>query len=211
MVEVYVANFSALPDPKDRKELMATLNQERRLRIAKAANEKIRRQCLASALLLQSVLRSKGLDPNTVTVNRYGKPEIEGICFNISHSGNLVVCAVSDQPIGCDIEKLREAPRKVSGRFFSEREKQYLNQYEGMKFDREFFRLWTMKEAYVKLTGEGLRVPFSSFEMSMGEEIQVTRLGERVACFIKEYAIPEYKLTVCATENEFAECMMVRL
>jgi 4'-phosphopantetheinyl transferase len=211
MVEVYVANFSALPDPKDRKELMATLNQERRLRIAKAANEKIRRQCLASALLLQSVLRSKGLDPNTVTVNRYGKPEIEGICFNISHSGNLVVCAVSDQPIGCDIEKLREAPRKVSDRFFCEREKKYLNQFEGMNFDREFFRLWTMKEAYVKLTGEGLRVPFSSFEMSMGEEIQITRSGERVACFIKEYAIPEYKLTVCATENEFAECMMVRL
>jgi len=209
MVEVYITNFSKLPDPKDRKQLMASLNPERRLRIAKAANEKARRQCLASALLLQLVLKEKGLDANQVRTNRFGKPEIDGIYFNISHSGDMVVCAVSEKPVGCDIERIREAPRKVSSRYFGEQEKLRLEKLQGFEFDCEFFRLWTMKESYVKMTGEGLRVPLGAFEIAEADSISIIREGKKQACNIKEYEVPGYRLTVCAEEEEFDKEMYI--
>ena len=205
MVKVYIADFSRLPDPKDRKELMAPLNAERRLRIAKAANEKARRQCLGSALMLNAVLREHGLHPDDVKVNVYGKPEIEGLYFNLSHSGSLVACAVSDRPVGCDIERLREAPRKVSSRFFCDREKVYLETLGGMEFDKAFFRLWTMKESYVKMIGVGMRFPFHAFEVRIDENAEIYRDGMKQDCFVHEYEVPGYRLTVCAGESEFAE------
>ena len=211
MVKVYIEDFTRLPDPKDRKELMVSLNAERRLRIAKAASEKARRECLGSALMLNAVLGEHGFNPNDVKVNAYGKPEIEGLHFNLSHSGNFVVCAVSDHPVGCDIERLREAPRKVSNRFFSEHEKQWLESLGGVEFDHAFFRLWTMKESYVKMVGVGMRLPFHAFEIRMDESVSVYREGEKQQCFLQEYEVPGYRLTVCARESEFEELAWKRL
>lgn len=213
MVEIYITNFSTLPDPKDRKELMATLDPKRRLRIAEAASPKARRQCLASSLLLQKVLQEKGIDYRLVNTNRLGKPEVPGIFFNLSHSENLVVCAVSDREVGCDIEKLREAPRKVSVRFFSPQERGLLASVSGAAFDDAFFRLWTMKESYVKMTGEGLRVSMQSCEVVNDEEsrYRICRDGKLQDCYVREYEIPGYCLSVCAEETSFGEVQWIRL
>lgn len=73
------------------------------------------------------------------------------IRFSISHSGNLVVLAMSETEVGIDIEEIK--PRNfeaVVNRHFSEDEKKEAADLEG------FLRVWTRKEAYLKLTGEGL-------------------------------------------------------
>ena len=54
----------------------------------------------------------------------------------------------------------------------------------------EFFRLWTMKESYVKMTGEGLRLPLNQFEIRFEERVKIYRDGKTCACFLKEYEIP---------------------
>ena len=113
---------------------------------------------MGAGLLLQEVLALYHKQDSQVFVDERGKPRIEGLEINLSHSGNLVICAVSEQPVGCDVEEVRKAPRGVAERYFSRAEQKYLNRFVGEQYDREFFRFWTMKESYVKMTGEGLRV-----------------------------------------------------
>jgi len=91
----------------------------------------------------------------TVLKTAQGKPYFAGnpLYFSLSHSKIMAVCAISDAPIGVDIEKLRPLEEKLPKRVLSHGELCWLqNQPETMAC---FFRLWTMKEAYVKFTGTG--------------------------------------------------------
>ena len=85
--------------------------------------------------------------------SEHGKPYLEGyphIHFNISHSGNFVVCAVSDKPVGIDIQKIGEYKERVAKRICTE------NELSSLKSDGEKFTcLWTQKEAVLKLKGTG--------------------------------------------------------
>ena len=95
------------------------------------------------------------------------------------------------------------APEKVAERFFSEAEQRYLSQYSGEEKNKEFYRLWTMKESYMKMTGEGLGMGLDSVEIIFEDPIKVMRSGNVCQCSIKEYEIPGYKLTICAQERDF--------
>lgn len=97
-----------------------------------------------------------------------GKPYAKGLPveFNISHSGNMVVCVVDDKPVGIDIEKIRPIDLKVAKRICTEEEQIYLfgctptDQDFIYTSDRgmltRFFKIWTAKEAYCKLKGIGI-------------------------------------------------------
>lgn len=109
-----------------------------------------------------SELLSELAEPLSLTY-RYGekgKPYFENIplFFSLSHSGEYVLCAVSGRELGADIQKIQSADvLKLAKRFFSESECRIL---EGCESHRErqrlFFGFWTRKEAYGKLTGEGI-------------------------------------------------------
>lgn len=66
-------------------------------------------------------------------------PGLPGLHFNLSHSHGAAVCALHDQPVGVDVERLRPAPRRLAA---------------GMD-DESFFRRWTALEATVKRQGRG--------------------------------------------------------
>lgn len=98
--------------------------------------------------------------PLTYRYGERGKPYFENLplYFNLSHSGDYVLCAVSDGEVGADIQKFQPVDEmKLAKRFFSESECQAMARCEETK-ERQclFFRLWTRKEAYGKLTGEGI-------------------------------------------------------
>jgi len=205
MVHVCAVNITDLPDPLEDKELMEKLPENRKRKIMSCRQPEARQQSLGAGLLLQYVLRDYRLTEQDITVGQYGKPEVEGVCFNVSHSGDMVVCAVSEYPVGCDIEKITTVPERVAERFFSKGEVNYLNQVPKEAEREEFFRLWTMKESYIKMTGEGLHLPLNQFELCLGEDVRVCRDGEIQNCFFKEYEISGYRLTVCAKENQFQE------
>lgn len=77
--------------------------------------------------------------------------------FNLSHAAGLLAIIVADAPCGVDIELPRSvAVEKITQRYFSAAENNYLLGCDPARQRNEFFRLWTLKEAAVKAIGEGL-------------------------------------------------------
>ena len=89
-----------------------------------------------------------------------GKPYFknEPYFFSLSHSGEYVMCGISEEEIGADIQQIRECNvEKTAERFFSEEEKRRLADCAGSAEKQAFFfELWVCKEAYGKLTGQGI-------------------------------------------------------
>lgn len=89
-----------------------------------------------------------------------GKPYLRDypFYFNLSHSGNYVVCALSRQEVGVDIQQYRRTDiDRLADRFFSAEEKDTLKAcHDRREREQLFYQLWTRKEAYGKLTGQGI-------------------------------------------------------
>ena len=88
--------------------------------------------------------------------NEHGKPFIPGgPYFSISHCKEGIAVAISDEPIGIDIEGIRHADEELIRRTMNEEERLWVTG-DGLR-DRRFTRLWTQKEAVVKAIGTGIQ------------------------------------------------------
>lgn len=203
MVKVYACYINDLPDPQLDKTVLKDLPQNRIEKILKQHKIESRKQSLGAGLLLKYVLSKYGTDSSYIKTGTNGKPEVQGLHFNISHSNDIVICAVSENDIGCDIEKISTANLSIAKRFFTENEFKYIESFSGKDADNEFYRLWTAKESFIKMTGEGLSRPLKSFEVQCIPKMQIIINEELYPCYIKEYQIEGYKLTVCAKEDFF--------
>lgn len=102
------------------------------------------------------------------------KPYLKGLDldlnFNISHSKNLVVCAIAEFPVGIDVEFFDTSINYLDFEF-------QMTNDEFEKIDRSedriksFFRYWTAKEAVIKAHGDGMMIPLDSFEVSNNEAL----------------------------------------
>lgn len=139
-----------------------------------------------------------------------GKPHTKaesGIHFNVSHSARWVVVAIADTDVGVDVERIRRVPEGVAYRFFSEQEKQMLdNATNEIEKVHIFFTLWTLKESYLKAIGSGLTKSLSSFTIQRRPDggYQLEPNGETEGYYLKAYSFAEgYKLAACAANDEF--------
>lgn len=130
--------------------------------------------CLKSYELLMQLLASSGFwtpdtgfsTPDTghqtqdagfplFLYNEYGQPRLEqGPCFSISHCKNAIAVAISETPIGIDIEHIRTAKPELVARTMNEKEQAEI--WAAASPDIAFTRLWTQKEAVLKLQGTGI-------------------------------------------------------
>ena len=97
-------------------------------------------------------------EPPVFSYGAHGKPVLVGrpeIHFNLSHCREAVVCVLSDRPVGIDVEAVSHYKESVARYTMNERELREI--LEAERPDVAFTRLWTMKEAVLKLSGEGLR------------------------------------------------------
>ena len=173
MQEVYFADVSGL-DP-DREY---PLSPYRREKLKRQKNVLARKQGLGAELLLIKALESAApgiLPPLDISCGKDGKPELvgSGISFNLSHSGNFAACALSDSPIGLDIQTERDCDRRLSEKYFTAPERRFIEESENKAC--AFTKLWCMKESAVKYIGTGLKTPLSSF--SVDPEKGETLLG----------------------------------
>ena len=109
-------------------------------------------------LLARMYREETGRECPEIAVEERGKPYfVDGSRhFSISHTRHYVFCALSDRPVGLDAEELdRKVDLRLAHRVLSESEKVRYEASEDKK--AALLRLWVLKEAAVKLTGEGLQ------------------------------------------------------
>jgi len=112
------------------------------------------------------------------TIGEYGKPQIaqagnESVHFNLSHSGDLLLILVGrSSELGIDVENSHRLRRftRIAQRYFSESEVHELLKLTGSEQQRRFYRLWTLKEAYLKARGLGLGLRLDRFSFSFGAD-----------------------------------------
>lgn len=167
----YEERFIKAQENGQAEVLLNRLEEGRRERLSRMTSEKARRECVAAGLLLHEALCTYlEKDPSEasayeISYTENGKPYLTDpayahVHFSLSHSGGRVCCAVGDVPLGIDIQKVRKTDdctreKNIAKRFFASCEYEELEtlQVDPKGFVREFHRIWSIKEAYVKLQG----------------------------------------------------------
>lgn len=123
----------------------------------------------AYELLARAAAEYWGLEPlPEIKRTKAGKPyfpEVEGRTFNLSHSGELALCALDQKAVGVDIQVVKQWRPRLPCRVCSEQELAWLGSGDG--FWPRFTLLWTLKESRVKCTGEGLRERISEIRVPL--------------------------------------------
>jgi 4'-phosphopantetheinyl transferase len=133
-----------------------------------------RRRFVARRTFLRRILAGYvGVAPAEVRyrTSAAGKPRLaerENVAFSTSHADGLAIVAIARTgEVGVDIERVRPMPDalELAERFFSVREHEHLVSIPASTRSEAFLRLWTRKEAYVKLAGVGLGMPLEAFDV----------------------------------------------
>lgn len=146
-----------------------------------------------SHALLYEALRQYTGGPVTAPLayGPYGKPYLPALPdlhFSITHSGAYWMCAVSDAPVGLDLQMLQDCDRpRLSRRFFHPDEDAYLRRRDYA----DFFPLWAAKESYLKYTGQGITDELSAFSTvsAQGDFPALPGLCLRLLPWRRDYAL----------------------
>jgi len=147
------------------KAVYSALSPSRKAHIDKMKKEDARKRSLMATYLLNELLFKKGMRKFKIETDENGKPFLKdsNLFISISHSYDLVACAVSEKPIGIDIEKIRSVSRKLIEYVCTDKEREFVlssknalgkDTVEG-KAAKRFFAVWTAKEAFFKTGNSG--------------------------------------------------------
>lgn len=159
--------------------------------------------CHAHALLREALrpLKIDYSDETPVVKGKYGKPSLAehpDIYYNLSHADGIAACIVSVRECGIDCESVREVRPNVMKRAFSEAERRLVDETPEDKRNLMFSRLWTLKEAYVKMRGVGIGFPLHEAEFNIKDGRIITNLK---GCSFRQYIIKErFIVSVCESD-----------
>lgn len=160
------------------------MESDRRAQVERLSNTQMRLSSICGEWLTKTMLSEiSGIAAEEISLvrDKRGKPYVKNLplYFSVSHSGDFVACAVSDRPIGLDLEQVRQCDISAAKRICSPKELEYILTAEDSL--TRFFRVWTAKEAYVKMTGEGIAGMRKADFFSLGPALSVQ---EKNGCII---------------------------
>jgi len=137
---------------------------------------------------------------------QFGKPELRDhrLQFNLSHSGDHALVAVSPQELGIDLEFMGKDNVDLDGLIdmvCHPSEQAALNILDAAEKSAQFYRLWTQKEAYCKMSGLGLQqsLPALHFNATANDAVrQVCADDAPTPHFVHKLPAPDgYAASLC--------------
>lgn len=210
MTEVYLMQASVFADETLFRKGMQLVSAERAEKIRNFKNPAVARLSLGAGVLLAVVLEKHGRkwEQDAIIQGEYGKPFLPNtdFHFSLSHSGEYALCAVSDAPVGVDLQKVKETIPSKTKRILSSEEEQYLQTLPDTQKIEWFYRLWSRKESLIKWDGRGLRLPLSEFSFVLEGVMQDELHFAGKKLYFQEYSmLAGYGICVCAEKDAFSQ------
>ncbi|PEP84924.1 4'-phosphopantetheinyl transferase family protein [Bacillus pseudomycoides] len=130
--------------------------------------------------------------------------------FNISHSGDLVICALIEfGRIGIDIEEIKSFDYRLTRYCFNKEEREFFNNLDTEMKTEFFYDIWTLKEAFLKAIGEGLCIPMHTFgfDMDRYKENNIkliinSSFSKKEWYFVRFKLNENYKVSICSNQSD---------
>ena len=193
MLRLYVADVSELPV----SAAGLSLSDYRREKLSKTDDSRAFKLGLGAELLLLRALEDCEVEhsvPLAIKREGQGKPYIDalGVDFSLSHSGTKVMCAISDKPVGADIQILGPCRDAVVRRKLSQSEQYYVLNSD----DRAsaFTLIWALKESWLKMTGQGIAAGIDTVSVYPERDYYSVK---GMDCGFFHASLENYKLALC--------------
>lgn len=194
---IYIADISVLKKASVFESFLKKVPEYRQKKAMSFKFDKGKMQSLGVGLLLQLACKEAGLEgaDEHIAYGENGKPflvDFPDVQFNLSHSGERVMCVISPFEVGCDVEIIKGDRGRLAKRFFKPEESAWIKHFDSIEAQSEaFYRLWTLKECYMKVTGRGMSLMPDMFALHVdeNENISLNHDGAR-----PEYAFREIDL-----------------
>jgi len=217
MIRIYYMKIEGDCSHEQSLALYGMLTKERQRLVDQAKSEEIAKKRLYTGAFLQFVLsKETGIPVEQLQYrsNEWGKPAldvenmlrvvssdvgdvIKNLHFNLSHSGDYMVLALSDSPVGIDVEHKSKNYDSLAQRCFCKEEyEDILSLQDESERKCRFLEYWTMKEAYIKCIGEGMRIPLNSFLIKRGLK-GISGIQGKDGCFRTFVIDTGYYVSVC--------------
>lgn len=167
IVPVYFTKLGSKPDTRNWPFLLNQLPPVLHESIIRYRFWEDRHRALFGKLLLRDALKELNYPEDelcNLQYTRHGRPWLKGgIEFSISHSGQYVLCTISNQcRLGIDVEIIYNRNFQDFSTIMTTKQWNFIcNSQEPLK---EFYRLWTLKESVIKANGKGLSIPLNELE-----------------------------------------------
>lgn len=180
VVDVWMAPLDV--DAKGMDDLLHRLSPSEQKRVAGVLEERAARHYIVSRSMQRQLLAayvggsSADIQFGVVAMGKptLSRPNDIGLQFNTTHSGNLVIMAVTtNREVGVDVEKVRPVSRalQVSKRCFSEDEHRTLAALPEEELDRAFLSVWVRREGTAKARGDGVWRGLASWKDGANEDL----------------------------------------
>ena len=144
-----VINIRTVPDGEYR-DILERQSDKLKKRLENCTEDDVKRTLAGRLLLERMIKRLYGKERFEIKYNKNGKPLCDFCFFSISHSGDFAAVAVSNKPIGVDIQIPGGFKKREKYMLFSPDENEFVNAKDS---ENRFYTLWTRKEAYIKAEG----------------------------------------------------------
>lgn len=190
------------------------IDEDRQRRVDRYAKDEDKYLALGAGLLIRYIRKKFGIEEE-VCYNEWGKAYFPSskVYFNLSHSGEYVALAVSNEEVGVDIEAHDEIAERILPKVFTPKEiEDYRITPMTMKKDL-FYSLWTEKESFLKFIGVGLSKPLSSVDFSsfaLQTDFVYPREGKEIH-FHRYSFLKDYSLCLASSSGEAPEVKVLEL